>query len=65
MEGHVFTVGVGSTIVTGNRDRTLAELERDLVRARALGAPDDATVVRTGPGSAYIGEVIWVGPSRG
>lgn len=65
METHVFTVGVGSTVKLANRDRTLLEMERDLARARELGAPDDATVVRTGPGSTYVGEVIWVGPSRG
>ncbi len=58
---HVFTVGIGSTATLANRDRTLAEIERDIAYARSLGAPDDATIVRTGPGSIYVGEIIWTG----
>ncbi len=58
---HLHTVGIGSTVLLPNRDCALAELERDIAYARSLGAPDDATVVRTGPGSTYVGEIIWVG----
>lgn len=56
-----FVHGIGATVNLVNRDRTLLELERDIAQARAMGAPDDAIVVRTGSGSIYIGEIIWVG----
>lgn len=61
-ETFAFTVGIGSTVTMANRDRTLKELEQDIAKARELGAPDDATVVKTAPGSTYVGEILWVGP---
>lgn len=53
--------GIGATVTLANRDKTLLELERDIARAREMGAPDDAIVIRTGPGSTYVGEIVWVG----
>ena len=58
----VFVVGIGATTKLVNRDRTLAELEADVRKARELGAPDDATVVQAPRGSTYVAEIIWVGP---
>lgn len=54
-----FCVGIGSTVQFVNKGRTLRELEQDIARARALGAPDDAVVVRTGPGSTDVCEILW------
>lgn len=61
----LFTVKVGASI-DGLRDRprTLAALEADLRRARAMGAPDDAVVTRSAPASTYLAEVIWVGSTE-
>jgi hypothetical protein len=42
------------------RGTTLAELEAELQRIRAMGAPDDADAIKTAPASTYLIEVQWL-----
>lgn len=70
MEQALYTFGVGLRhgLIDGRtgqrREGTLAELEADLHRARAMGAPDEATIARTGPDSVYAAEVLWTGTAQ-
>lgn len=62
----VRTVGVGQRVGRDQAGRTrtgtLAELEVDLEHVRAMGAPDDARIALTAPGSVYAAEVLWIEP---
>jgi hypothetical protein len=51
---------IASRINFANKGRTLADLEASLHYARRLGAPDDAEVIPTAPGSCYLAEVQWI-----
>jgi hypothetical protein len=57
----VFITGIGRPL---GWKATLAQLEADIARARALGAPDDAIVSRAIPGSIYAAEIVWVGETE-
>lgn len=65
---HTVGVGLRRGIIDGRTRRqalgSLAELETDLRRVRADGAPDDATVARTSVASTCLAEVMWVGPAQ-
>lgn len=62
MSDAVWTVGVGRSPAMGGT--ALADLEAEIARVRRdYSAPDDARVIPTAPGSIYLAEVIWVGPS--
>lgn len=61
----LYTVGVGAK-QPSNRVESyrLDELEAMLRKIRAMGAPDDASVIRVSPASIYLIEVMWIGEAQ-
>lgn len=60
----LFNAGIGDYTRTPGRNTygTLLQLEADLRRLRAMGAPDDAHVLGAAPGSIRVAEVQWIAP---
>lgn len=55
--------GILSGTTSQRAQQTLVELEHDLATVRSMGAPDDASVAPTAPGSVHLLEVLWAGPA--
>lgn len=55
----LFNLPIAARVEFVNLGRTLADLEESIAYAREQGAPDDAKVIPTAPGSAYLAEIQW------
>lgn len=54
-----YNLPIAARVEFANQGRTLKDLESSIAYARREGATDDALVIATAPGSAYLAEIQW------